>query len=157
MVHFQNYVPHHQRWLPLLKSEISFNGKLKESVEIWSLTYVPTFSINFRSQMENQMSEYRLLGASGLNFVVVNMNFIYLPLIKYVIHYVVVYFIKSSNYPEHEHIYICTYPPHWGVIPSFMISYTIYHFTILDLITSNTYQKLYANRGFLSFVIVIVW
>jgi hypothetical protein len=155
LVHFQNYVSHHQlhlRWLPLLKLEISFNGKLKESVEIWSLTYVSTFSINFRSQIENQMSEYRLLGTSSLNCVVVNMNFIYLPVIKYVIHYVVVYFIKSCNYPEHDHIYLSS---SLGVIPSLMISYTIYRFTILDLITSNTYQKLYANRRV--FVIVIVW
>ena len=66
----------------------------------------PQFSRNFRSQIENQMSEYRLLGASSLNCVVVNMNFIYLLVIEYVIHYIVVYFIKSCNYPEHDHIYL---------------------------------------------------
>jgi hypothetical protein len=93
------------------------------------------------------MSEYRLLGASSLNCVVVNMNFIYLLVIKYVIHYVVVYFIKSCNYPEHDHIYLSS---SLGVIPFFMISYTIYRFTISDLITNNTYQKLYANRRSLS-------
>ena len=90
------------------------------------------------------MSEYRLLGASSLNCVVVNMNFIYLLVIKYAIHYIVVYFIKSCNYPEHDHIYLSS---SLEVIPSFMISYTIYRFTILDLITNNTYQKLMPIGG----------
>jgi len=65
-------------------TENSLNGK---NGFIWSLnqlkfeflsglTCVPSFSVKFRSQIENQASDYRLLGASDFTFLITHWTFI---------------------------------------------------------------------------------
>ena len=69
LVHFQNYVwcPHTcQRWLPLVKEEISLNNyKKKEKKIIFEVWYMLWLLLSFIGQIQNQMSDYRLLGASS--------------------------------------------------------------------------------------------
>ena len=68
-----------------------FELKWSSGGPLSKLCETPPFSINFRCQIENQVSDYRLLGASSIHWI---------PLVM-----VLVGFIKSRMLVEHEKVY----------------------------------------------------